>query len=696
MSQDIVQGTSSGAPSSSIDALAPVSSKSLFWRAGYVRKSTFLEHIPLLFWVVEHARPTMAVTLGVADAVPHFAICQAVERLNLEAICFGVDTENDTDLSEAIAYNEEQFPNFSEIIADNPAGILAGAQIDLLVVNAPLTQALADTIDSTWLALLSDRALILFTKGGDANLFATYVKRLALGGDVFTADAALGVCLVLRGEEHNDRLARLVRLKPGKPGYLNIKHVFSRVGELHRNSFEVKQTASALGNTRKQRDEALSTLKKKELEANDAQSKLTQITGYLKTATAQISTIRSEGFDDRNKLAESKAALDDLHKKISEMEQQHEAALSEAQQAHEQERATLTHAHEQLEARLTEAESAREKDHASSEKASKELEDLRKTITRMEVEQQQHEAALSQAQQAHEQERATLTHAHEQLEGRLTEAESAREKDHASSEKASKELQELRTTTADMEATLAQAARARDAAIDSTAQRYVELAILTRAQEDFVKELETLRNQQDAHETETQWHFGEVAILTRTLEEHQERIKQQSAALEAYQHTSKQEKERTARSEKARAKAAEDLAIAKTRLDQAKLKHSTVMSLAAAKEETALVMNGSRVSKIRRALQAKLESHVELIRKSELFDTAWYCETYPDVTTSPLSPIEHFVQMGGYECRNPGAKFDSMKYHMAYPEVAINKMPALVHYLLHGKSEGRKAIVVKS
>nr|WP_298249122.1 hypothetical protein [uncultured Halomonas sp.] len=86
--------------------------------------------------------------------------------------------------------------------------------------------------------------------------------------------------------------------------------------------------------------------------------------------------------------------------------------------------------------------------------------------------------------------------------------------------------------------------------------------------------------------------------------------------------------------------------------------------------------------------------HSELLQKSKLFDAEWYLATYPDVKSDKKysqAPHEHYLMYGGFEGRNPCSTFQSAFYLAQYPDVAAGKVNPLVHYLLHGEKEGRRA-----
>lgn len=712
MSQDVVQSTLNQPMINSFDALAPLSSKALFWRANYTEKSTFLNHIPLLFWVVEHARPNMMVTLGVGDAVPYFAACQAIDKLNIDAMCFGLEPESHADLGPVLKHNARHYPDFSEIVIGEHASLaraLQNTEIDLLIVNEPLTQVVADEIDANWLSLLSANALILFAKGGDAVLLTKYADRIAKDGGVFIIEPVQGIRLVMRGSQHNDRLMRLTNLNPGKPGYLNVKTVFSRLGELHSVAFE---TSHSISNARKQRDKAIKELAEKSEKFTASEVKLAQLTDYLKAANAQVAQVRVETFDDKTALEERTREAEELRKTTAALEtdRQQDVQTIEALEA---KIAALETAQAQSADQLAQTEQALAKSQQDAQElathAAREKE-LTETLDALSA---QHEATLAatvgtlEAQIAElEQQRDdardalataldTPTHNAEQA-ALLEDAHRACAALTQDRDDRVQEIETLQAAAAEKEKLRAQLESERDEALDSAARRYTELGALTRAHEVLNSAFEKMRTEHDALKDEkvttdlnTRQRFEELSTLTRLLEEREQQITQQDASLSEALKALEQHK-------RTQTQTARTLENTKTLLENERLSHRIITQLSSAKEETNLVLRGSRVSKTYRAVRADLDKQIQLIKDSGLFDDAWYAKTYPDIAASPLSPIEHFVQLGAYEGRNPGPDFDSMKYHMADPAVSGNKLSALIHYLRHGKEEGRKVFAVKS
>ena len=64
------------------------------------------------------------------------------------------------------------------------------------------------------------------------------------------------------------------------------------------------------------------------------------------------------------------------------------------------------------------------------------------------------------------------------------------------------------------------------------------------------------------------------------------------------------------------------------------------------------------------------ESWIEAIRRSGLFQPAWYLEHNPDVATSGIDPLEHYMRFGGAEGRDPSPFFDGKAYLDANPALA--------------------------
>ncbi len=86
----------------------------------------------------------------------------------------------------------------------------------------------------------------------------------------------------------------------------------------------------------------------------------------------------------------------------------------------------------------------------------------------------------------------------------------------------------------------------------------------------------------------------------------------------------------------------------------------------------------------------------DLLLSSELFDIDYYLSLSPDVRKSGVDPVDHYLDFGGAEGRNPSAAFDSGWYLDRYPDVKSAGINPLLHYLRFGRQEGRSIASVSN
>lgn len=98
---------------------------------------------------------------------------------------------------------------------------------------------------------------------------------------------------------------------------------------------------------------------------------------------------------------------------------------------------------------------------------------------------------------------------------------------------------------------------------------------------------------------------------------------------------------------------------------------------------------GTRISKWRSKIDGRSMHHEHIILASGLFNEAYYSERNPDVAAYQHGALIHFLHHGGTEGRRPGPDFDSSLYLAQNPDVVANGINPLVHFILYGLLEGR-------
>ena len=78
-----------------------------------------------------------------------------------------------------------------------------------------------------------------------------------------------------------------------------------------------------------------------------------------------------------------------------------------------------------------------------------------------------------------------------------------------------------------------------------------------------------------------------------------------------------------------------------------------------------------------------------LIIDSGLFDPTYYLATNLDVAISGVAPLEHYVEHGWKELRQPSLDFDPRAYLAANPDIASAGIDPTIHYIEHDRAESR-------
>ena len=71
------------------------------------------------------------------------------------------------------------------------------------------------------------------------------------------------------------------------------------------------------------------------------------------------------------------------------------------------------------------------------------------------------------------------------------------------------------------------------------------------------------------------------------------------------------------------------------------------------------------------------------------FDTGFYCAANPDVVAANHDPLDHFMQAGWREGRDPHPGFSVRDYLETNPDVANSGLNPFAHFVIAGRQEGR-------
>lgn len=77
------------------------------------------------------------------------------------------------------------------------------------------------------------------------------------------------------------------------------------------------------------------------------------------------------------------------------------------------------------------------------------------------------------------------------------------------------------------------------------------------------------------------------------------------------------------------------------------------------------------------------------VYNSGFFDEKWYLKQYPEVAESGMDPLQHYLEIGWKEGKNPSENFDTVFYLKNNPDILRAGINPLRHYVLFGKNENR-------
>ena len=371
MSNDLSHPAETAPQSPALEIVTPLSTRLLFWRARHLKSSPLLHHLPFLFWLIEACRPRSVVALGVGQGVGYFAACQAVDKLDLDARCYGIDTWPDQDtarIPETLrSYNGEQYAEFSQLIQADPREKVRSfpdASIDLLLIDMPADETLLDSLIHDWTRKLSRRGVVLLH--GVHGHFASdparrFLERIIDSYPTVMLEAGEGLVAVLYGSERADRLARLAALSPGAPGHGEVHRVFERLGAAHYFEWASRAEAGRAGALRKKHETAEKTLKQSEQARAALETKLAERDAAYDERSAQIAELQSRLFDLQQAHEARGTELETLRRSFEEERETHaaalakrDAALAESRQQLESRTAALATESQKLEARFQE------------------------------------------------------------------------------------------------------------------------------------------------------------------------------------------------------------------------------------------------------------------------------------------------------------------------------------------------------
>jgi chromosome segregation ATPase len=343
------------------EIVSPVSSWTLFWRPRYQGTPRCLINIPFLFWLTYTLQPRVVITIGDSDGTTHFALCQAVEKLDLDTRCLGMGPWGASDCHEIPdtlqAYNHQTYPDLSRLSAQNPAAAirrLPKGSIDILYValdcgldRKDLAQWLMDTgpdrIAASGVLILGNVNAELDRPEADP-----LIEQLMNRYPHFHLENGDGLLLFAVGNTPHDRVRRLCGLTIGTNGYSALTQLFARIGRglkfeaqarsdgklLAELQEEFEATSARLARADEDNRKLSATydeLKRSYAERHQAtaemQARMVDFQLEARQAKADTALLAKEMADTNHNLAQANARLGELESALNDAENKNAETL---------------------------------------------------------------------------------------------------------------------------------------------------------------------------------------------------------------------------------------------------------------------------------------------------------------------------------------------------------------------------------
>ena len=83
----------------------------------------------------------------------------------------------------------------------------------------------------------------------------------------------------------------------------------------------------------------------------------------------------------------------------------------------------------------------------------------------------------------------------------------------------------------------------------------------------------------------------------------------------------------------------------------------------------------------------EINTYKQLIYDNNLFDEEYYYTQYPDLKSTDLDPLTHYLLVGADEGANPSKQFDTVYYQINNKDKLTDDINPLIHYVIKGMDD---------
>ena len=307
----------------------PQAIQAMLRRPRFVSASAFAPYLPMLLWTIEAIRPRLFAQVGLRDAVPFFAACEAMEALGEGAECYGLGLEGapEGEAEAARAHAATYHPKlarFAEVPLPQAMDAMAPGAVDLLLLD-PVE---GEECEAEWARLLSPRGVVLVHGAGTRPVAREVLDRLGEGRPSLLMKDGEGLGFVLYGPERGERLSGLAQ-EPQGSHQGKLLNLFAWLGALTRAEW----SAAVADRHAEALREALSDAEALRVAAEKADASLRSKIKTLRAAydarTAKTFDLEARLFDAQTEGEAGKAEIERLKERAGQRRQDQARALAQ-------------------------------------------------------------------------------------------------------------------------------------------------------------------------------------------------------------------------------------------------------------------------------------------------------------------------------------------------------------------------------
>jgi len=309
------------------DAIPALSSKAMFWRPKYLAESLWLEHIPFYFWLVEAQQSNLIFEPELTSGSTYFAMCQAVEKLNLDTRCLGVFNPLNRKHEESVsAYNNDNYREFSYLVDEPLKDYIHDFEdesIDIMILKYSSELLFNKILMDTWTKKLSKKSVVLI-QGSQKKEAKHLCRKLKQTYSTFEFTHGNGLLMVCFGEKPSAKIQFLTSRGVNDSSTRVIQDIYSRLGVACKDAYinkvntqKITELNEILGNKTSLLSGYIDGESKLKNAANQALSELKQ----TKDKCEKLSVKNDELLVERQHVADQyEAGKQDLDLVLSEKE----------------------------------------------------------------------------------------------------------------------------------------------------------------------------------------------------------------------------------------------------------------------------------------------------------------------------------------------------------------------------------------